>query len=147
MKKTLPLALTDELPTSRAILLVSKVARESGHPDVAWDFAKANMRALLANTDAALANRYAPGLFMFFSDPSRVDELRAYAKTTLPARSAPEVAKVADEILFRAELKKRLTQQLTAWIGKRNQAMQRTGHRAVVAIHASRRPLADQGKQ
>jgi uncharacterized glyoxalase superfamily protein PhnB len=134
VKKTLPLALTDELPTSRAILLVSKVARESGHPDVAWDFAKANIRALLANTDATLANRYAPGLFTFFSDPSRVDELRAYAKTTLPARSAPEVAKVADEILFRAELKKRLTQQLTAWIGKRNQAMQRTGHRAVVAI-------------
>jgi aminopeptidase N len=120
VKKTLPLALTDELPSSRAIFLVSRVARESGHPDVAWNFAKANMRALLANTDAGLANRYAPSLFTFFSDPSRVDELRAYAKTNLPPSTTPEVAKVADEILFRAELKKRLAQQLTALIDKRN---------------------------
>jgi aminopeptidase N len=118
LKKTLPLALTDELPRSRAIFLISRVARENEHPEVAWDFAKANMRALLANTDAALANRYAPSLFTFFSDSSRADELRAYARTSLPASSSPEVAKVADEILFRTELKKRLAQQLTAWIDR-----------------------------
>src|SRR4029077_5683885 len=53
MKKTLSIALTDELPTSRAIFLVPKVARDSGHPDTAWEFAKANMNALLAKTDAA----------------------------------------------------------------------------------------------
>ena len=39
MRRTMQIALTDELPTSRALGLVAKVARESGHPDVAWDFA------------------------------------------------------------------------------------------------------------
>src|SRR5438876_400755 len=77
VKKTLPIALTDELPTSRAVFLVSKVARESDHPEIAWDFAKANMKALLAKTDALGANRYAPSLFTFFSDDSRSDELKA----------------------------------------------------------------------
>ena len=116
VKKTLAIALTDELPTSRAIFLVSRVARDSGHPDVAWEFAKANMKALLAKVDAAGANRYAPSLFTFFSDGSRADELRSYAKKNLPPASAPEVAKVVDEIQFRAEFRDRFTSQLPALI-------------------------------
>jgi aminopeptidase N len=118
VKKTLPIALTDELPTSRAIFLVSRVARQSDHPDIAWDFAKANMKTLLAKTDALGANRYAAGLFTFFAEDSRANELRAYAKANLPETSAPEVAKAVDEIQFRSELKRRLTPQLNAWIEK-----------------------------
>ena len=120
VKRTLALALTDELPTSRAIFLVSRVGRDSGHPDIAWDFAKTNMKALLAKVDAAGANRYASSLFTFFSDGSRADELETYAKKNMPQASAPEVAKAVDEIQFRAEFKKRLATQLSAWIEKKN---------------------------
>ena len=120
VKKTLAIALTDELPTSRAIFLVSRVARDSGHPDMAWEFAKTNMKALLAKVDAAGANRYAPSLFSFFSDGSRADELKAYAKKNLPQASAPEVAKIVDEIQFRAEFRKRLATQLSVWVEKKN---------------------------
>jgi aminopeptidase N len=116
VKKTLAIALTDELPTSRAIFLVSRVARDSGHPDTAWEFAKANMKALLAKVDAAGANRYAPSLFTFFSDGSRADELENYAKKNLPQATAPEVAKAVDEIQFRAEFRNRLISQLPALI-------------------------------
>jgi aminopeptidase N len=122
VKKTLPIALTDELPTSRAVFLVSRVARESGHPDIAWDFARANMKALLAKTDALGANTFAPSLFTFFSDASRVEELRTYAKNNLPAASAPEVAKALNEVQFRAEFKKRIASQLSAWIDSKNSA-------------------------
>ena len=120
VKKTLPIALGDELPTSRAVFLVSRVARDSDHPDIAWEFAKANMTALLAKTDALGANRYAPSLFTFFSEDSRADELQAYARRNLPTASAPEVAKVVDEIRFRAGFKKRLAAQLSAWIERTN---------------------------
>ncbi len=116
VKKTLAIALTDELPTSRAIFLVSRVARDSGHPDIAWEFAKANMKALLAKVDAAGANRYAPSLFTFFSDGSRADELKNYAEKNLAPASAPEVAKVVDEIQFRAEFRDRFVSQLPALI-------------------------------
>ena len=122
VKKSLPIALTDELPTSRAIFLVLRVARESGHPDIAWDFARANLKALLAKTDALGANTYAPSLFTFFSDGSRAQELRTYAKNNLPAASAREVAKALDEIQFRSEFKKRLAPQLDAWIDGRKVA-------------------------
>ena len=114
--QTLQISLTDELPTSRAVFLVAKVARDSEHPDLAWNFAKANMKALLAKTDALGINRYAPSLFTFFSEESRADELKAYAKTNLPAASAKEVAKAVDEVEFRAEFKRRLANQLTTWI-------------------------------
>src|SRR5947199_588268 len=118
VNKALPIALTDELPTSRAIFLVSKIARASDHPDIAWDFAKANMKALLAKTDALGANSYAPSLFIFFSEDSRANELKTYARTNLLETSAPEVAKVVDEIQFRSEFKARLADQLGAWIDK-----------------------------
>jgi aminopeptidase N len=114
--QALQISLTDELPTSRAVFLVAKVARDSEHPDLAWNFAKANMKALLAKTDALGVNRYASSLFSFFSDQSRADELNAYAKTNLPATSAKEVAEAVDEVEFRAEFKRRLAKQLTAWI-------------------------------
>ena len=120
VKKTLAIALTDELPTSRATFLVPRVARDSGHPAIAWEFAKANMKALLAKTDAAGVNRYAPSLFIFFSDDSRANELKTYAKNNLAPGSAPEVAKIVDEIQFRAEFKKRLASQLNAWIDRKN---------------------------
>jgi aminopeptidase N len=115
--KTLPISVTDELPTSRAIFLVGKVARYSDHPELAWKFAKANMKALLAKTDALGANNYAPSLFTFFSDPARAAELKAYAKVNLPstAASTREVAKAVDEVEFRSEFKRRLISQLTAW--------------------------------
>jgi len=116
IKKTLAIALTDELSTSRAVFLVSRVGRDSGHPDIAWEFAKANMKALLAKVDAAGANRYAPSLFTFFSDRSRVDELKQYAKKDLPQATAAEVTKAVDEIQFRAEFRDRLLSQLPALI-------------------------------
>ena len=122
VKKTLPIALTDELPTSRAVFLVSRVARGSGHPGIAWDFARASMKALLAKSDALGANTYAPSLFTFFSDDSRLQELKTYAKDNLPAASAPQVAKALDEIQFRSEFKKRLALQLSAWINGKNLA-------------------------
>jgi hypothetical protein len=74
------------------------------------------MKALLAKVDAAGANRYAPSLFTFFSDDSRAAELKNYAKKNLAPASAPEVAKVVDEIQFRAEFRDRLASQLPALI-------------------------------
>ena len=120
VRKTLQIAVTDELPTSRAIFLVGKVARWSDHPEIAWQFAKANMKALLAKADALAINNYAPSLFAFFSDRARANELKAYAKANLPASSATDVAKAVDEVEFRAEFKSRMLPQLSNWIEQRS---------------------------
>ncbi|MGI9115169.1 MAG: M1 family metallopeptidase [Chthoniobacterales bacterium] len=112
IKKTLAISLTDELPTSRAVYLVSKVARESDRPDLAWEFTKINARALLAKVDSLAANTYVPSLFTFFSDPARIEELKTFAQKNLSpdAKKAVEIA--ADEIQFRADLRRRLVEQV-----------------------------------
>lgn len=111
-ERALEISLTDEVPTSRALFLVSKVGRESDHPELAWEFAKKHMSELLGKADALAANSYAPGLFTFFSDATRVPELQDFAKAKLPTSAARDVAKAVDEVTFRAELKTRLIEQL-----------------------------------
>ncbi len=114
IKKTLAISLTDELPTSRAVYLVSKVARESDRADLAWDFAKANMKALLAKVDSLGANTYVPSLFTFFSDTARTEELKTFAQKNLSPDARKSVEIAADEIGFRADLRKRLIEQVPA---------------------------------
>ena len=115
-ERTLEISLGDELPTSRATSLVSRVARESEHPDLAWTFAKAHMKQLLAKTDALAANSYAPGLFTLFSDSALIAELERYAKSDLPASAAKDVAKASDEVGFRADMKSRVTAEMSTWL-------------------------------
>jgi aminopeptidase N len=114
--RTLEISLGDELPTSRATYLVAKVGRQSEHPEVAWNFAKAHMKQLLAKADALSANSYAPSFFNLFSDPPRIGELERYAKSDLPPAAAKDVAKAIDELGFRAELKPRLLTQIASWL-------------------------------
>ena len=114
IKRTLQIALTDELPTSRAIYLVAHVGRFSEHPELAWDFAKANMLALLAKVDALGAQNYVPSLFVFFSDTARIQELKDYDKANSGKLNEKEVAKAIDEIEVNAELRKRLGSELSA---------------------------------
>ena len=115
-ERTLKIALTDELPSSRASMLVPKVARDSGHADLAWKFAKTNMKQLLAKTDALGTLSYAPSLFVFFSDPAKLDELKAYAKESLGPESKKEIEKAVDEVTFRADFKQRLSGDVANWM-------------------------------
>ncbi len=112
IQKSLAITLTDELPTSRAVFMVPKVARESDRPDLAWEFAKKNLKPLVAKVDALSANSYLPSLFTFFFDPARIEELKAFAKKNLSEASRKPVEIASDEIQFRAEFRKRLIDQV-----------------------------------
>ena len=60
-----------------------------------------------------------PGIFRAFSEASRAEELESFAKANLPASVGAQVAKAADEIRFKAALKKRLPAEMAEWLGKR----------------------------
>ncbi|MGI8957874.1 MAG: M1 family metallopeptidase [Chthoniobacterales bacterium] len=117
--RTLPIALTEELPTSRSTALLAYAARYGEHPELVWEYAQEHMKALLAKQDALGINNFAAGLFTFFSDPKDAVTLEHYAKTNLPESSAHSVAKAVDEIGFRAEFKQRVAPQLNAGIESR----------------------------
>jgi aminopeptidase N len=116
VSRTLPIALTDELSTSRAAYLLPFVARYGEHPGLVWEYAREHMKELLAKQDAYSINSFAPGLFTFFSEPKDVEMLEKYAKARLPESAGKSVAKAVDEIGFRAEFKQRLVPQLNTWM-------------------------------
>ncbi len=112
IKRILAIALTEELSTSRAVYVASKVARESDRPDLAWEFARTNMKALLAKVDALGAITYVPTLFTFFSDTARIEELKTFAQKNLSGDARKPVEIASDEIAFRADLRRRLIEQI-----------------------------------
>jgi|KBSMisStandDraft_5_1062788.scaffolds.fasta_scaffold15354_3 aminopeptidase N len=116
VRRTIPIALSDEMTTSRAAFLLPFIARHGEHPELVWEFARAHMKELLAKQDALGIDGFAPGLFIYFSEPKDSETLEAYAKSSLPPSAAKAVAKAVEEIHFRAEFKERLTPQLASWI-------------------------------
>ena len=118
LPRTMAIALTDELSTSRAAYLLPYAARYGEHPELVWDFAQEHMKALLAKQDALGLGSFAPGLFTFWAEPKQAELLETYAKTNLPPSAGKAVAKAVDEIGFRAEFKDRLILQLKSWMEK-----------------------------
>jgi aminopeptidase N len=118
--RTMAIALSDELPTSRAALLLPFFAHHGEHPELVWEFGRIHMKELLAKQDALGINSFAPSLVMFSSSPKDAQNLQKYAKSNLPDSSSTEVAKAIDEIEFRAEFKERLRPQLKSWIESQN---------------------------
>ncbi|MGB8167546.1 MAG: M1 family metallopeptidase [Chthoniobacteraceae bacterium] len=106
--RTLALSLTDELIPEDAAHLVRQVCEDGEQPDLALDFAKAHLDVLFAKVGALGANSYVPRLYRAFTDAARADELESFAKAKLSPDAKYQVAKAADEIRFKASLKRRL---------------------------------------
>ncbi|HYR58998.1 MAG TPA: M1 family metallopeptidase, partial [Chthoniobacteraceae bacterium] len=125
--RTLALSLTDELLPEDATHLVRAVGVAGEQPALAVEFALAHLDALLAKLSALEANSYVPSLFRPFTDASRADELEAIARTKLSPAAAHQVAKTADEIRFKAALKKRLMPDIDDWCRSQNSKSQKPG--------------------
>ena len=114
--RAMAIALSDELPSSRAAALLPFFSRHGEHPELVWDYARNHMKELLAKQDSFSVNSFAPDLVMFSSSPKDAEALQKYARANLPDTSNKEVTKAVDEIQFRAELKDRLRPQIKNWI-------------------------------
>jgi aminopeptidase N len=117
--KTLAIALTDELVPSGATELVNQVGGIGEQPAMMWDFAKANMEALMSKLGPLQANQYFPELFRHFADAKRADELESFAKSSLPPDCSPAVARTADQVRHRAELRDRVLPDVEKWCRSR----------------------------
>ena len=112
-RQTLPISLTDELVPRAASGLVLRVAEQ--HPQLAWEFARANLAALMKKQSSISSNDYVPRLFQNFSDASRADELEDFAAKSLPGDSLTMVARAAEAIRHSAEIKPRLLKEIGTW--------------------------------
>jgi aminopeptidase N len=122
-RQTLALSLSEEGPPQEAAALVVKVANSSGQKELAWDFARQHIIALLARADPFSRGNYVPSILAAFSDAPRAAELEAFVQAN-PANDAQIRAReAAEQIRFKAALKERELPAIARWLAGRKQGV------------------------
>ncbi|HTP84331.1 MAG TPA: M1 family metallopeptidase [Alphaproteobacteria bacterium] len=118
-RRTLALALSDELPSSLASRLIFGVAAAGEHPDLAWSFLRANFAALIERQSPQFGDYAAAGLLSNFSDPARATELEQFAPAHATSGGRIESARAVETILINADFVARQLPAIDAWIARR----------------------------
>jgi aminopeptidase N len=115
-KRALELALTDEPGATNGASMISGVA--GLHPDMAFDFAMANMDAVNKRADTAASGRFYAGLASNSIDPAMIAKVRSYADKYLP----PELRRSADTAIARIENRLKVRREslpaIAAWLAR-----------------------------
>ncbi len=114
--ETLALSLSDELPVPGTAPVIATVSRQGERPELAWQFVQDHRAALDARLGSLGDSNFLPAVADGFNEAARAAELETYARKTLPAGALSQVAKVAEQIRFRADFKKRLLPGISAWL-------------------------------
>jgi aminopeptidase N len=118
-KRALAISLAQEMPAKSSSRMVGQVAADGEHPELAWEFARANMEDLLALCSAGDASEYMARLCRNFSEVVRADELDALTRSSLPAAALRPAAIAIDDIRFKADFKERVRSDLAPWLKAR----------------------------
>ena len=122
-KELLALSLSEEGFPQEAATLVVKVANTSGQRELAWDFARQHITALLARVDPFSRGNYVPSILAAFSEVARAAELEAFVQLN-PANDAQVRAReAAEQIRFKAALKERELPAIAKWLASREQGV------------------------
>jgi aminopeptidase N len=104
-RRAMELAMTDEPGVTNSAAMLAQVAHE--HPEMAFDFALANIAKVNERVDMTSRSRYFPRLAAGSANPATIDKLIAYAGANLAAGSRRDadtaVAAIRDRIKVRAE--------------------------------------------
>jgi aminopeptidase N len=117
--RALQLALTDEPGLTVSASMISAVAMR--HPDMAFDFAIANLARINERVDASSRSRYVARLASGSSDPAMVNKLGAYAEANLAASSRGDVDAAIAAIKDRIQVNTARLPEIDAWLAKNGQ--------------------------
>jgi aminopeptidase N len=115
-QRALQLALTDEPGLTNSAAMISQVAQR--FPDMAFDFALANLAKINERVDASSRSRYLARLAMRSSDPAMVGKLDAYAGAHLAASSRGDVELAIATIKDRIKVDSARLPEIDAWLAK-----------------------------
>jgi aminopeptidase N len=114
--RALQLALTDEPGLTISAQMISEVAMR--YPDMAFDFAIANLTKINDRVDASSRSRYLARLATGSSDPAMVDKLGAYAQANLAPGSRGDVEAAGAAIKDRIRVNAARLPEIDAWLAK-----------------------------
>jgi puromycin-sensitive aminopeptidase len=113
-KRALELALTDEPGLTISAEMIERVA--GTHPEMAFDFALANVAKVNERVDGTSRSRYFPRLASSSVDPAMPAKLKAYAEQHLDAEARGAVEAVIADIRTRIEMRSQRLPAIDAWL-------------------------------
>jgi aminopeptidase N len=115
-QRALQLALTDEPGATNSAAMVARVARN--YPDMAFDFAIANMGKINERIDVTSRSRYFPRLASGSSDPAMIGKINAYAGAHVAPTSRRDAETAVADITDRIKVRKERLPEIEAWLAK-----------------------------
>jgi aminopeptidase N len=115
-QKALDLALTDEVGETNSASMVSRVSEL--HPELAFDFALANLDLMNKKVDSNSRSRYFPDLASKSSKVHMIAKIKAYAKIYLAAESRRSADEAVAEIGSRIVKRKHVLPSLSGWLDR-----------------------------
>ena len=112
--RALELSLAGEMPTTFASTVIATAAEE--HPELVFDFAVANEKAVLDLVDAPSRWAFIPGLALTSANAAMAQRVRAYTDRSIPKDAQQEAQRVIADITFRAEVIARQLPTLEGWL-------------------------------
>jgi hypothetical protein len=113
-ERALELALTDEPGATNSAAMVARVAQHA--PELAFDFAVANMEKMNARIDESSRSRFFPGLATHSSDPAMIGKLQRYAAANLAEGSRRDADTAAAEIADRIKVRQARLPEIDGWL-------------------------------
>jgi len=118
-EETLAIALTDELPTSLVGALISQVASQGEHRDLAWSFVKANFAALAAKQGPSFQNNFPANLMTNFTDAAHAAELASFAPAQATSGGRLVAARSYERIMTDADFSAQQLPAVDEWVKRR----------------------------
>jgi hypothetical protein len=115
-KRALTLAMTDEPGVTNSSGMLGAVAGE--YPDLAFDFALANMDKVNQRIDASSRSRFFPALASGSADPAMIGKIDAYASANLAQGSRREAETAVVRIKDRLRIMKERLPEIDAWLAR-----------------------------
>lgn len=113
-RRALALAITDEPGATIGAEMVATVA--GNYPDMAFDFAVANMAAIDRRIDATSRSRYFPMLARGSSNPDMVGKVRAYAEAHLAPEARRDAETAVSAIQDRLKVRAQRVPEIDGWL-------------------------------
>jgi aminopeptidase N len=113
-ERALQLALTDEPGVTNSAAMISAVAQR--YPDMAVDFALANVGKINERVDASSRSRYFARLARSSANPAMIDKLKGYAQAHLAVSSRGDVYSAVAAIQDRIKTNAARLPEIDAWL-------------------------------
>jgi len=115
-ERALELALTDEPGATNSAAMVAAVAQHA--PELAFDFATANMAKMNTRIDESSRSRYFPSLATHSANPAMVAKVKSYAEANLAPGSRRDAETAMAEITNRIKVRQARLPEIDAWLAK-----------------------------